>query len=137
MVAALRLFELKEVLIEFLLASKRGAGDALQLGIFRIAAPICASDVHKLESLAEITGRRQMRPDTEIKKNALPGEAELLPSWDFADIFGVVSFADTVEEGDCCVAVPDLARDLFVAPHDFAHARVDPLEILGGERLGA
>ena len=35
------------------------------------------------------------------------------------------------------VAVPDLAGDLLVAPHDLAHPRLDLGEILGGERLGA
>ncbi len=41
-----------------------------------------------------------------------------------------------IEEGDRVVAVPDLARDLLVAAHDLAHARFDPLEIFGRERLG-
>ena len=78
-----------------------------------------------------------MRADTEIDKIALPVEAELLTSRDLADIFGLVRSPMTVEEGDRCVAVPDLARDLLVSPHDFAHALLDPLEILGGERLVA
>ena len=137
MVAALGLFELKEVLVELLLARKGGAVDALQLGIFRVAAPIRAGDVHQLEGLAEITGRGQMRADAEIDEIALPVEADLLVSRDFADIFGLVGLADAVEEGDRGVAVPDLARDLLVAAHDLAHARLDLLEILGSERLGA
>ena len=80
MVAAFGFFELKEVLIELLLARKRGAVDALQLGIFRVAAPIRAGDVHQLECLAEIARRGQVRSDAEIDKIALPVEADLLPS---------------------------------------------------------
>src|ERR1700732_5044600 len=53
-VAALRLFELKEVLIELFLAPKRGAVDALQLGVFRVTTPIGAGEVHQLEGLAEV-----------------------------------------------------------------------------------
>ena len=78
-----------------------------------------------------------MRADAEIDEIALPVEADLLTFRDFADIFGLVRLADAVEEGDRGVAVPDLPRDLLVPPHDLAHARLDPLEILGGERLGA
>ncbi len=78
-----------------------------------------------------------MRTDAEINEIALPVEADLLTFRDFADIFGLVVLADTVEEGDRRVAVPDFARDLLVAAHDLAHARLDLLEILGRERLGA
>src|SRR5580693_3619723 len=78
-----------------------------------------------------------MRTDAEINEIALPVEADLLTFRDFADIFGLVALADTVEEGDSRVAVPDLARDLLVAAHDLAHARLNPFEILGRERFGA
>ena len=137
MVAALGFFELKEILVEVLLARKGSAVDALQLGISRVAAPIRAGNIHQLEGLAEIARRRQVRADAEIDEIALPIEADLLARRDLADIFGLVALADAVEERDRGVAVPDLARDLLVAAHDLAHARFDPLEILGGERRGA
>src|SRR5260221_14431256 len=106
-IAALRLFELKEVLIELLLAPKRSAVDALQLGVFRVAAPIGAGDVHQFEGLAEVTGRGQMRSDAEIDEIALPIEADHLTFRDLADILGLVGLADAVEETDRGVAVPD------------------------------
>src|SRR5260370_13401621 len=136
MIAALRFFEPKEVLVEFFLARKGSAVDALQLGVFWVAAPIRAGDIHQLEALAEITGRGQMRADAEIDEIALPVEADLLTLRDFTDIFGLVRLADTVEEGDRGVAVPDLPRDLLVPPHDVAYSRLDPLQVFGGERLG-
>src|SRR5436309_6132841 len=77
-----------------------------------------------------------MRADTEIDKIALPVEADVLTFRDLADILGLVPLADAVEERDCGVAVPYLARDLLVAAHDLAHARFDPFEIFGRERLG-
>src|SRR5689334_2119843 len=136
-VTALRLLELIEVLVELLLARKRSAVDTLQLGVFRVAAPIRAGHVHQLEGLAEITRRRQVRSDTEIDKIALPVEADLLARRDLADVFSLVGLADAAEERDRGLAVPDLARDLLVAPHDLAHAPLDLFEILGSERLGA
>src|SRR5689334_18788866 len=87
MVTALRLLELKEVLVELLLAGKGSAVDPLQLCISRVAAPIRARDVHQLECLAEVTGRRQMRADAEIDEITLPVEADLLALRDFTDIF--------------------------------------------------
>src|SRR5271156_510994 len=136
-VAAFRFFELKEVLVELLLTCPGGAVDALQLDVSRVAAPIRARDVRQLECLAEVTGRGQMRADAEIEELALPVEADLLTLRDFTDVFGLIRLADAVEEGDRSIAVPDLAGDLLVAAHDVTHPRLDLLEILGCERLGA
>jgi hypothetical protein len=67
----------------------------------------------------------------------LPVDADFLSLRDFANILGLVALADILEEGDRRLAVPDLARNLLVPAHDFAHPRLDPAEIFGCERLGA
>src|SRR5579875_3878651 len=132
-VAALGLFEAKEKLFEVLLACPGGAVDALQLRLFRIAAPIGAGRVHQLEGLPEAAGRRQVRPGAQIDKIALPVEADLLLRRDLADIFRLVILADAAKEADRGLAFPYLAGDRLVAAHDLAHARFDPGKILGGE----
>ena len=100
MVAALGFFEPEEVLVEILLIGPGGAVDALQLGVAGIAAPIGAGDAHQLERLAEMPGRRQMRPDAQIGEVALPVEADLLALRDFRDVFRLVVFADAGEKSD-------------------------------------
>src|SRR5262249_6066009 len=136
MVAPFRLLQPEKVLIKVFLARPGRAVDALQLGVFGVAAPISAGDVHQLEGLAEVTGRRQMGTDTEIDKIALPVKADLLPFRDFTNILGLVLLADPAEIGDRRITIPNLARDLFVAAHDLAHPCLDPFEILRRKRLG-
>src|SRR5205823_2941553 len=133
-VAALGLLEPEEILVKLLLARPSRAVDTLQLGIVRVAAPIGAGNIHQLECLPEPAGRRQMRADAEIDKIPLPVEADLLLGRDLADIFGLITFADAVEEGDGLVAIPHLTGDRLVAPHDVAHALLDALEVVGRER---
>src|SRR6266481_8313360 len=127
MVTAFGFFEPKEVLVEILLVGPGGAVDALQLGVPGIAAPIGARYPHQLESLAEIAGRGQMRPGTQIDKPALPIEANLLVSRDFAYVFSLIDLADLAKKGDRSIAVPDLPGDRLVAADDLAHPRLDPL----------
>src|SRR5437899_4220143 len=137
MVAAFGFLEPEEILVELLLVGPSGAVDALELGVPGVAAPIGARHVHQLEGLAEIAGRGQVRPDAKIDKPALSIEADLLLARDFADIFGLIDFADFAEKGDRGVPVPDLARDLLVAADDFAHPLLDLVEIFRSERLAA
>src|SRR6266446_1137979 len=136
MVTAFGFFEPKEVLVEILLVGPGGAVDALQLGVPGIAAPIGARYTHQLESLAEIAGRGQMRPGTQIDKPALPIQADLLAGRNFAYIFGLIAFADIAKEGDRRAALPHLARNRLVTADDLAHPRLDPLEVFRRERLG-
>src|SRR5947207_2242922 len=75
-----------------------------------------------------------MRPDAQIDEIPLPVEADLLLGRDLADIFGLITFADAVEEGDGLVAIPHFTVDRLVAPHDVAHALLDALEIVRRER---
>src|ERR1700730_2587972 len=136
MVATLGFFEPEEVLVEILLVGPGGAVDALQLGVPGIAAPIGARYTHQLESLAEIAGRRQMRPGTQIDKPALPIQADLLAGRNFAHIFRLIAFADLAKKGDRRATLPDLARNRLVAADDLAHPRLYSLEVFRRERLG-
>src|ERR1700730_12148947 len=119
MVATLGFFEPEEVLVEILLVGPGGAVDALQLGVPGIAAPIGARYTHQLESLAEIAGRGQMRPGAQIDKPALPIQADLLAGRNFADIFGLIAFADIAKKSDRRIAVPNLPGDRLVTADDF------------------
>src|SRR5436305_12064180 len=134
MVAAFGLFEPEQVLVKLLLVRPSRAVDPLQLRLIRVAAPIGAGNIHQLEGLPEPPGRGEMRPDTEIDEIALPIEADLLLGRDLADVFGLITFADAVEEGDGLVAIPHFTVDRLVAPHDVAHALLDALEPAGRER---
>ena len=77
-----------------------------------------------------------MRPGTQIDKPALPIEANLLVGRDFAYVFSLIALADLAKKGGCSIAVPHLPGNGLVAPDDFAHPRLDPLEVFRGERLG-
>src|SRR6516164_11735251 len=78
-----------------------------------------------------------MRSDTEIDKIALAIEGDFFVLRNFTDVLGFIDLADAAEKSDSRVALPHLARDLFVAAHDLAHPRLDRLEVLRGERHGA
>src|SRR5581483_12424753 len=71
MVALLRLLELRQVRLQRLLVGPRGAVDALELLVVAVAAPIGARHLHQLEGVAELAGRRQVRPGAEIDELAL------------------------------------------------------------------
>src|SRR5579862_9129284 len=136
-VAPLGFFEPIEIGVEILLGCPSRAIDPLQLGVSRVAAPIGAGHIHQLEGLPETAGRRQMRTDAQIDKIALAIDADRLVRRNFPDPLGLVALADTREKRDRGVAIPDLAGDRLVAPHDLAPARFDLFEILRRERLGA
>src|SRR5690606_24513338 len=131
------LLEPLEVRLELLRLGPRGAVDALQHRVARIAAPIGAGELRELERLTEPTGRRQVRTAAEIDEAALPIQADRLVGRNRLDDLRLVVLALLAEEPDRVVAVPDLADDRLVALDDLAHPLLDPLEILRRERLVA
>src|SRR3546814_9304761 len=65
------LFSLREhggVGLELLLVLPAGAVDALELRVARVAAPVGAGDLHQLERMPELAGRRQVRADAEVEQ---------------------------------------------------------------------
>src|SRR3546814_6349734 len=64
-VALFSLLQHGEVGLELLLVLPAGAVDALELRVARVAAPVGAGDLHKLERMPELAGRREVRADAE------------------------------------------------------------------------
>ena len=77
MVALLGLLEPVQVVLELLLVAPRGAVDALEHLVARIAAPVGAGDLHELEGL-ELAGGRHVRAAAQVDPVALAVEADLL-----------------------------------------------------------
>ncbi len=136
-VALLRLLQLQQVGAELLVVRPHRAVDALQLRIAGVAPPIGARQLEQLEGLAELAGRRQMRPGAHVEPAALAIDRDLLVRRDLADPLGLEALALGAEMADRLVAAPDLAVDCLVAVDDLAHARLDHREILRRERLVA
>ncbi len=137
-VALFGLFQTRDVGVQFGVGRPCRAVDALQLSIFLVAAPIGAGQLGQLERLAGKLGRRQVRPTAQV----LPFVAVLVDGDRFgsrqvADDLGLVGLADRFEMLDRFGAVPDLARDLFIAVDDFAHALLDLRQVVERERLFA
>src|SRR6185503_13430165 len=77
-ITLLCLLELLEVGRKLRLAGPGGAVDALQLGALRIAAPIGAGKVRKLEGLADLAGRGHVRAAAKVEPLALLVDLEVL-----------------------------------------------------------
>src|SRR5487761_103716 len=134
MVALFRLLDLKQVLLQVLFVCPGGAVNALELRIARVTAPIGAGNLGELEGVAELAGRRQMRPDAKIDEAALAVEADRLVRRNLVDPLRFVFLALVGEELHRHVARHLLARDRLVAVDDCVHALLDPAEIFGRER---
>jgi hypothetical protein len=102
-----------------------------------VAAPVGAGDLHQLEGVAQLAGRGQVRADAKIEPVALAVDRDLLVPGQGGDVLGLVLLARLLEVADRLVPVPDLARDRLVALDDLVHARLDLLQVLGREGLGA
>src|SRR6185437_12602376 len=137
MIALLRLFELEEILLQLFLIRPSGPVDALKLRVACIAPPIGTRDLHQPEGMAELAGRRQMRPGAEIDEIALTIEADRFILRDFVDPFGLIFLAELGEELDRAVALPFFACNLLVAIDDLVHALLDLHEVVRREWRGA
>ena len=75
-----------------------------------------------------------MGTPAQVDEFPLPVQRNLLVLGKVLDDLGLVVFPLVGEEPDGLRAVPHLARHRLVAGHDFAHARLDVLQVVGGER---
>src|SRR5687768_16845357 len=82
-----------EIGLEFLLVAPGGAIDALQLRVFRVAAPICPGDLGQLEALADLAERDEMRPAAEIMPVTVEIDADRLAHRQVADDLRLIGFA--------------------------------------------
>src|SRR5690606_26898001 len=97
-VAPLGFLEALQVFLELLLVGPRGAIDALQHLVARVAAPVRARELRELEAGAETPRRRQVRAAAEIDERALAVQADRLAGRDRRDDLGFVVLADALEE---------------------------------------
>src|SRR5690606_34924124 len=74
MIALLRLFQLEEMLLQFVLGQEGRSVDALEHGALFVAAPIGAGHGKQLEML-EFAGGRHMRTAAKIRKRSMLIEA--------------------------------------------------------------
>src|SRR3546814_2035714 len=93
-VALFSLLQHGEVGLELLLVLPAGAVDALELRVARVAAPVGAGDLHQLERMPELAGRRQVRADAEVEPVALAVDRDLLALRQRLDMLGLVLLPD-------------------------------------------
>src|SRR3546814_5919107 len=132
-VALFSLLQHGEVGLELLLVLPAGAVDALELRVARVAAPVGAGDLHQLERMPELAGRRQVRADAEVEPVALAVDRDLLALRQRLDMLGLVLLPDRGEVADRLFAVPHLAADRLVAVDDLVHALLDGRKVGGRE----
>ena len=76
MVATLRFFQARKMLLHLFLGEKGGAVNALQLRIFLIAQPVGSGNAHHLEGL-DAAGGRHMRATAKVDKRAIAIERDV------------------------------------------------------------
>ena len=103
--------------------------------MFEVAAPISAGDFHQLESLADLAGRRHVRPTAKVGPFALAIELHFLIGGNGVDQLDFERFALLFEQALCLLARHGSLRERLVAGDDLAHALFDRREILWRERL--
>ena len=149
MVAALRLLDQVQVLVQRLLRFPRGAVDPLQAGVVLVAAPVRRRAAGELERRNVARGR-DVRPAAQIAPNTFAGTGiEVVVGGQFvaADFHHLGIAGLVVDELELVRLVGELfARLLFglvdaageqlAVLDDLAHPLLERLQILGGERLG-
>ncbi len=133
-VALVGFLELREVGLEILVAEPRGAIDALEHLVVRIAAPVGARDLHELEC-AQLRRIRHVRAAAQIDPVALPVQRDLLARRDdVVDDLRLVDLALVLEESDRVVLRHDAALDRQRLGDDLVHLGLDLREVVGRER---
>ena len=134
-VALLGFLEAMQIGVEVFLLRPRGAVDALQHRVFRIAAPVRTGKLHQLVGFGELAGRRQVRAATHVEPVALPVDRQFLAGRDdVVDDLDLVVLAHGGESLFRRLALPYLALDRQVAFDDLVHALFDGNEVFRGER---
>ena len=132
-IALFRLFQVVQIqLLVFLLGPGR-AIDTLQHLVFRVAAPVGASQLHQLEHF-QLARRRYVRATAQVRELAFGIQRHFLVGGNRADQLRLVGFADTLEVLDGFVARDHLARDLLVLLGQLGHFLLDRHQIFRRER---
>ena len=134
-VAPLGLFEAPQVRAEGFRVRPGGAVDPLEHRVARVPPPVRPRDRGELERGSEPAGGGKVRPAAEIGERSLAVDGDRFAGRDALDDLRLVSLTDPAEELHRIGAVPDLPPDGLVPGHDLAHPLLDPLEVVGGERV--
>ena len=136
-VALLRFFDAREVILEVFLREERGSVHALHWLIARVAFPIRVRRREQLERL-QLSGGRHVRANTEVDERLLvldrvAGDLALTLGL-LLDQLDLERFAATGEETLGLLARPHLPLEDQILIRELAHLVLDRLEILGHER---
>src|SRR5215469_5941663 len=130
-------FAAEKIRSKLFVVPPRGAVDALQLRIFRIAAPVGAGNVHQLECMPYFPSRGKVRAAAEIVPVSVKVDRHFLAWRNAADELGLVVLADLFEMGDGSVAWPNLAAGRQVRIDKLVHPLFDLGQIVGSKRCVA
>src|SRR5262249_13354973 len=131
-VALLRLLDTLEGRVEVLLVRPRGAVDALEHLVPRVAAPVRAREARQLER-GDLAGRGDGRAAAEGGEVALTVDRDDVGGRKALDQLDLVVLAEVAEEPDRLAAVDLFPRDREVLLHDRAHRVFDLREVLRRE----
>ena len=130
-VAALGLFQPREVRLQRVLGGERGAVDPLEHLVLLVAPPVGARDRHQLE-VRHGRGGRQVGSFAEVDEIALAVQAHGRVG-DPLDDLDLVRLAALAKEADRVGLGQILALDRLRGAGQLAHRRLDLLEIVRGE----
>src|SRR2546430_2581374 len=124
-----------QMLVEVGLLEERGAVDAGEHRVGRVAAPVRAGLRQQLERL-DRRGRLQVRPATEILEVVVAVQADVAVREVLGqlELVRLVLLLEPREQPGLLDAV--LADELRRGLEDSAHLRLDLLEVVGADRLG-
>ena len=132
MVAALRLLEPRQVLLELRLAGEGRAVDALEHRVALVAPPVGARDLEQLER-ADLVGALHVRPAAQVGEVAVPEDRDLLALGDVVDARNLELLAPLREERSASSRSITSQREDALLGQDLPHLLLDLLEILGRE----
>ena len=135
-VAALRVFDALEVVVEVFLREEGGAVNALELRVLLVAEPIGTRQAHDLEGL-DAAGGGDVRAAAEVDELAVAVEGDFVAGLrellDEVDLHEVVAGFEFLE---ALLARLQFANEFLIARGDLGHAAFDELEVLGREGRG-
>src|SRR5881409_3134517 len=103
---------------------------------FRSCPSQGAGDVSELERL-DFAGALDVRAAAQVQERAVPVVADLRPFRDLREEVELVLLPRRLEPASRLLARGLAVLERLVLGDDLAHARLDPLEVRRGERLGA
>ena len=127
-VALLRLFELRKVLVKVGFLVERRPVDAREHLVLFVAAPVSACQRRQLETL-HLAGGREMGPCAQVREIALRVEADLLSLGNVGKQFHFVTLLGLLDELLRVLAAHGAAHDGHVRLDDALHLGFDLVEV--------